>query len=1376
MGEQRMDSLKQGYQPLGFTLNLHKYYNPPKEHFESTAQYVKSYLESQDSFTTFGRFDQLSFNPVMEFADYREKIDQAYTWLGNRQSVLLYPISQVSRRCYGFCENHFGLVNEQGLFSEVESNYLLITLLYTASGAKASFKSYDRFLGYCRDAIYAIADNYNKKFAAKGKQLGCEVFGTFNSAELAVIWNADEFVDVLYLVDNLRYLTLRGYENSLGYRAFISSHTFVALSKAHTDANDVRGGALIHLASRTSAGVEQNKQPGYEVMLDYVKSVVKSVTEANHVNEPINYMCSAGEYDLILQTDQSRLSKLFPKADQLNDDPKFSMQNSDFSANVLESATRLYYTEKDIEGLKEALQNDWVPNQGGNGLLDVYVSIEDQSNQYSRARMNIVEKIKIQESSADEENQNIFSLFRRLCHSVAKISHASPTFHHTLDLAFIDYVQCISTAVDHLWVKDFNSQFHVALSILLKCGKSLERMLEDPDGDYEISPSDYLELMQDVFRSLQQQCYHVVDSGKFSIEEPRSHYSYTGQYDLMMHAYYGILKCLLERLHVPERPQSSLYPLINFESAPILSSRLYLEDICDTPNDSPLRLLVIRLPYNDAWTSLDHYVPMLIHELYHYAAPRNRIHRNYLLGCIFMTWLHTHTFSLFVEDLARQGQNPELLGEAALLLTNHVEKILAEQFGHLLYPSESGKETDYFRVQYINYLLDLLEESSAHYSRIVRRISAALVKGLSAIKECDEWKNKFGHVNQEEQDALNQLLSQIITTLQPRSNEDRDRFLSVYNSLREEGMFSFGKPMLDTLKELFPDVAMVQLAGLDAAGYLLQFSIDQNNQLLTPNDMPLQNSIRIGCILDWILDCLPQQGCADTSRVADCITKLKNIRDRFLKMYSRVYKRTNLIGEQWFDYYINAYQVYLENCTIYAEWLDPLIREEFLLCLKEEHHSESVQRLTALCKEYYCILENEDDDQLNEALFDHTIRMVQSFQVQKSLEEIHKGRTTSDMANSSRVSLHVPNRPLRLDNSLMDYKWNSYLQNAEELHSHLSHAVQKLRESHQRVFLETNSYRPWFRGCRNATFDVLPSIMVHFLDEIAIKDFTGMNSTGTLLDYQRKLLEEFKFRADGAPELLNNSRYHRLDYLALMQHYGQYTGLLDWSEDAYSSLYFALEKFIDDPKTEITGDEDAAASLYILDPMLYNRARMQMLQSINTIPEEYKRTLKGGDGYVPNLSIKANSEQFSLFIPGSHIDNPTKLYHDVFSKPEDTELVDVEKDELYNLPLAIYTSRLNPRLRAQSGMFLSYNLRSVPVWSQSVSNPNDEICSAKLFHYLAMESIQRYYLSKFPSEEPFLLKLHISKHLKRRLGDTLRFLGMNRYRMYPELEQLSKKR
>lgn len=1383
-----MDEHNLGFQPRGFILNLHKYYNPPKNHFDETKEYFDNYFQKQECFTTFGNFDRLSFNPVMDFADYRETIDRNNMWLGNRQNVLLYPISPADKRCYGFSgdhrvvsgNHHFGLVDNLGQFTEINSNYLLITLLYTASDAKASLKSYECYLGYCSDAIYRIADTYNTKFAESGKHLECEVFGTFNSAELAVVWSADEFVDVLYLIDHLRYLTLRGYKEDRIHRAFISSHTFAALTKKNM--TEVQGGALIQLAGRTSAGIDEKEtsghgQNGYEVLSGYVTNVRKTLLEVDD-KVAANHVFCTGEYDLIFQTDQRFLSKLFGDVSRADSDLQFSIQNRVFSSHILESSTRLYYTAQDIDELKKTLEGLWGLDKESEGLLYVTVREDDQGSHYS-PRMNIVRKITPQDVSVAEEEKNSFTLFQELFNSVSRISKASLTFRHTLELAYIDYVQCITTAVDHLWVKDFDSQFHAALSILLRCCKSMEGPPTVSSAGDAVSPSDFQELIQDVFQALQQQCYHVVDSGKFFLEEPRSHYNYTGQYDLMMHAYYGILKCLLERMYIPSRPQSSMYPLINFEPTPILGSKLYWEDMHDTPKSSPIRLLVIKLPYNDAWTLLDHYIPMLIHELYHYAAPRSRIRRNYYFGCIAMTWLHSQLLGKYFEKQAEQGEYPHLLSEGASLLTNRCTEILSEQFGQILYSSMSNSETDCFSAKYQNFLTRLIEEQSTHYDKVFATIVRALEKGLSSMDERNEWKNMIAPISSPEQKkALEQMLSQTITILKNSEKDHGEQILSSYVSFLNEVVDGCWVPIFAVLKELFPDIAMVKFAGLDAAGYMLQFSINQNNQLLPPDKdkMPFENGLRIGCVLDWLLGNLSSD--KNTTPVSDCIPKLEAVRARFLHLYNRIYKEKDDMGERWFDYYMCAYTTYLDSCTIYAQWLAPLIQEEYLSCLKEEDNSESMKLLTSLCKEYYNILENDSDDTLEESLFHHSIKIVQSFQVQKSLKEIQKTRPAAPLEDKPHMPLRDSKSSLRLGVSLWDYKWNLHLNNASELHTQLSHAVQILRESHQRAFRETETYRPWFRGCKNATFDILPSIMVHFLDNIAAKDFRDtINAIGTLADYQRRLLEAFKFRADGAPELLNSHQYQRLDYLALMQHYGQFTGLLDWSEDAYSSLYFALEKFVDDPRKKLGDDknEDEAAALYILDPMLYNLARKKMLQTLNTIPEEYRRTLEGGDGYVPNLSLSDNREKFSLFIPGGHVNSPAKRYHSVSTPPQETELDDIAIDELYNLPLAIYTSRLNPRLRAQSGIFLSYNLRSVPVWPESVPKPNDTIASANLFHYLSLETIQRYYLSKFYAAEPFLLKVHINRNLKRELGDTLRFLGMNRYRIYPELEQLSKK-
>ena len=97
---------------------------------------------------------------------------------------------------------------------------------------------------------------------------------------------------------------------------------------------------------------------------------------------------------------------------------------------------------------------------------------------------------------------------------------------------------------------------------------------------------------------------------------------------------------------------------------------------------------------------------------------------------------------------------------------------------------------------------------------------------------------------------------------------------------------------------------------------------------------------------------------------------------------------------------------------------------------------------------------------------------------------------------------------------------------------------------------------------------------------------------------------------------------------------------------------------------------------------------------------------------------------------------------------------------------------MNPRLRAQSGIFMTYNLRALPI--QPAEGTTGPIVFGELFHYLSLESIQRFYLEKF-DEDPFMLKLSMDKNQKQEMGRLLRSLGLSRYRVYPELEHLKQK-
>jgi len=351
---------------------------------------------------------------------------------------------------------------------------------------------------------------------------------------------------------------------------------------------------------------------------------------------------------------------------------------------------------------------------------------------------------------------------------------------------------------------------------------------------------------------------------------------------------------------------------------------------------------------------------------------------------------------------------------------------------------------------------------------------------------------------------------------------------------------------------------------------------------------------------------------------------------------------------------------------------------------------------------------------------------------------------------------------------------------------------------HRKAFPRDYNFRFWYRGTRNVEFNILPSIMVHFFhdNDAAPKPFKGQNHVGTLREYQHILLEKFKYRADGAPEQLRKGEYAAEEYLALMQHYAQYTNFLDWSEDAFTSLYFALEACVDGDKKTIKEQRNDTAGFYMFDPMLYNRARKMLIQSQTdcggctkqdtcrnccdevTDPFDilYLDTCSGGLGHIPNVSLPAERARHWMFLDGACPDKKVNArinsepFCKVDSQAGETSFSNAPNlsRELRHLPIAIYSSRLNPRIRAQSGQFVAYDLDTKPTW-----NPKWNSCrSTDLFRYMALNQIQETFLLHFPQEQPFLLQLNIHSSIKMVLGQELSCLGINRYRIYPELEHL----
>lgn len=112
----------------------------------------------------------------------------------------------------------------------------------------------------------------------------------------------------------------------------------------------------------------------------------------------------------------------------------------------------------------------------------------------------------------------------------------------------------------------------------------------------------------------------------------------------------------------------------------------------------------------------------------------------------------------------------------------------------------------------------------------------------------------------------------------------------------------------------------------------------------------------------------------------------------------------------------------------------------------------------------------------------------------------------------------------------------------------------------------------WFRGAGKSSYTLTPTLHRH----------PDITSSDILLEFERKLLTRFKERS---VPYLQHKIIDDWELLFLMQHYGMPTRLLDWTENPFISLFFALSSACKDEH----GVYDDDAAVWILSPSKWNQ-------------------------------------------------------------------------------------------------------------------------------------------------------------------------------------------
>lgn len=1435
-----MEKTTQLYAPNGWIIDIYKYLAIPPYDFDETERIFGSSVSSDKvgahSGTrelAYGNYDRVQLRAVNNFSDYSALSSQAHDWFGTSQSVFVYPLEEnkAKRPFLWSVQEETGRLNilsHDGRFAMPEG-FFAVTLCCISDEARGVWAGdHAALLRQCKERLEDLTAAYNQFLERQAAGCGdagtpahprilAEFFGSFSSAEMVIFWTAEQYADILYLSDctrDIRVLPDKERPES-AFSLFRSTYTTISSPYASSPATghrmvEVRGDAYVQLAMQEGIGAD-----GIKKLRQYVNRELRRVTgqEQEQLPEPDSFEC-AGEYDIILQIKSKYLPALFGNregwrtAEDGGECPAFNIHNKQFNQYVLHTTTWLCYNQSDLPDFArngDALFSGWSEKKKVVCTIALGQDSKEDGAFFSRTwRSNLIGELK---AIKDSE-------FKDLMEAVGERFPAISGLYAELNQLFSDYIQCCSTSADYLWIQDYHELFQQTIKTLKKVVSYIPVRAEYSwwaDQATQLCESldikSYLNDINKLMNALQQQTNHILASNKLFFKEQNVRFGYTAQYDLVIFAYYGIIKRLVEIIYQNSSPQtqSKLYPLVNFGAESVLGSRMYLEDsACEFLKSQKLsdRIVVIRMPL-DGMNNIMHYLPMMIHEVFHYSTPKDRNGRNRLLAQFAVYQLLKEVWFDFFQQALDAVAEDDRSGEQFRLARDSAEHIFLCRLEKALYALIDKKGGAIFQgIQGRNLvkgadapiLRSWFEDALADWlfvpppdpaKNVVDELSAfadLLDDILSSVDSALCGTNGEAVLEGPGTELFSKAASILLERM--KSGDILQDIMSRASDLYRQDII---ERFLEQLDEVFPDYAMVSLTDMPVAGYLLQIAMNLDMQL----DRPLPTvGLRFGILLHWMLTPVTNPG---TSFVDSLEAELAVFEELYcaacqMPAGTRAFDKEQVRAEAqgWSSCFRKMYIAYESDgqqlsFSAIQPWLTRLIAVHMAPALQVPERMK--KPFADAYKDYLKALQMPEEQDRQGKMFGTSMQTILRFQSRRTVRSINEKFGQNSMpASDTPVYLTDLGCPTS----------KGYEFSADFDYDHIQWQVEQALDNlyyYRKKENVPNFTGMWYRGVQNGKYAVLPSGFVHFAEDANRILGQCREGKADYLSCLRHLYEVFRYSSEGTGEQFSPSSYTMVDHLALMQHYSQHTNLLDWSEDAYTSLYFALEDEVNvndkylpnqgDPKN--FSNKNADAALYILDPVRFNRACEEMEERCGfpadaAMPAaEYKGTREA----IPNLSIFQNHEPF-------------REYHDIYQslsqkgpnqkgwivknrpadRPKGSCLTLSDLSQAWelrgHLPRAVYTSKLNPRIKAQSGLFVAFSMLSQPAkWSDEAvqtAGPNQS-----LFYYQSMEALQEFYLKK-DGTYPFLFKIVIRKDIRKTAGRVLYRFGMSKEKIYPELD------
>jgi len=1144
----------------------------------------------------------------------------------------------------------------------------------TASGAQASIccctalnistdvMSRSKSLGEIARLLFA-----RLQLLQKEKRFHFAITGLLGTEDLCVILLADKYNDISEAISMVQTL------KSAAEDCYVidNSHSILMLDTSGNVVADKDGWdnthAEIHFSLKTIAG------------RNYLQKVKDKLAELAGGPDTVTLEGRSGEYDVVVRCPASVLGKELYGPDGI-----ISYGNEEYRRNVYQSETIVYpFGCSDMN----FHTTDPLP-VGHNG--DILTEVVKKA----------VEEIRVCFLGSKTATDSDFDYIELAIYRLLK-----------------DYRRIVAFPYSNDMREDFAEQFLTAVNAIV----IVAQQCADPSMPIRLDT--FNDTFDEIVNALSESMQAAGQFDRLTFNEQPSYLQNIGSYHKILRCYYGIIKDILKLLYSIDREkieQPILVPLLSFGLTPIIVSQNYNSYHDTMEGTRQAKLISIKLPYQ-ALTNPAKYLGILVHEVFHYAAPSDRSKRNKLLTRCLAGVALAEFLSLIAkgQELGTAVDfGSEFYKKNELLFSMMVEcwsdEITASN------PSICNAKYDdlksiYPKIFKLDY--DSAFNPTDYYYGLWCNLRSQLFFNLEA---CDEKERIVFALDILDEQEVHAAFARMIGELKPIDIVAFNRIMTdVMQSLGElpPDLFNVGFVLHAKDPKRKIEQFLWQLHGTQrdfSSGSVLavaQTESDMNYAFLS------QASIRIGFFVDFYLGKFGLE--KGEGALHQCLDHWGASLDKFQTVRAQ---------------FIHNYATYLEYSSPFTDpvmELCEMVEQEVCALDKIPECVEIMNKLTGFYEEYFTLLDKFQKDTTKQAEFSNDVfalsrNLIEAYQQQDSIRSVFSG-VQQGTGTVTSPQEYIVNDGANQKRTV----YASFAGSSAELSRAIYAGYSAMKPAGVMPVL-------WYRGQRVNGRLSLPNIMRGALDNL-----DGVNAEKK--HFLHIIQEELRWaRASILPE---GSNFIQADWLAFLQHNEFRTNVLDFSESLHPALYFAVEKWSGKNLPKV----DAVVTMF--NPVLFNLA-MESIENKKITPRlEY---------YLRNGYQKS----------GDHIEPP------LFAEPEDLSEYkcyfdwngNLREDYVPQRPRAALVPKNSERMKRQSGQFVFFDMQC---------DRRKDKDGKFSYSYWSLEQLHKDYEELFDENQkewftPFMYNIVINHARYQDFKDYLQAIGMQTYQVYPEYDKLAK--